>query len=643
MFVCLKETRYAVQLPKKFYLRYRVMVRLLLPYQKKNCKTCHFFTSNALMLFPTSPKKTIAMETPILKKFDSSFKKELLLFFDDLQVRPASGSQGESKAQRYYDFLQGSLRCEDKNFSTEFFRHWLVLLKHKNTGMLTIAQTIQIYKLWKTDSTFIPSFCKYFSRIKIKDGHLEFMDALLTELQADQHIRQMHLDIFLELFKEVECKIENFQFCMKVLDTWKAIKRSLNYNRRSFSDTFKSANYEREYQATRNIVSFVKANLFETQDDKIDFLLKEFKATPRLSYSYPLMAKREEFFSQMNCICEIPIAHYRGKSLSGMYFLSNLYTVCPDFFNSRFNWLKTTAEVEVKEDLLSTIFQNYHFPMVLLNPQFHSDTDGSKLVLAWLLSGNNIRKYPKLPFTLSQKAAHFIGIYHQLQEEIPFPSKLSNYNLNRLMYYAQLRVNGASPEYADLGSRLLEGRPDFADKDMWIGVLGRLSTIGITSSSLIECLDYLLSLNDVTFLKNISLSRLLANVSDWHTELRLRNEAKRIPAHKLPFYGLKAYRVKMGSDQYLIKQIKTTKELYLEGRAMCHCVYTYQWACRKKASYIFSLQKAQESKDFERVLTIEISSDQIVQLRGKHNRRSTELERSVVEMWAHEKGLGIAV
>jgi hypothetical protein len=90
--------------------------------------------------------------------------------------------------------------------------------------------------------------------------------------------------------------------------------------------------------------------------------------------------------------------------------------------------------------------------------------------------------------------------------------------------------------------------------------------------------------------------------------------------------------------EWKISEILNIKELQTEGRAMSHCVLSYQDSIIRRHTSIWSLKMANE-----RCVTIEVnnSSKKIPQIRGRFNRKSTPVEREKIKTWAAENGLTI--
>ncbi len=85
--------------------------------------------------------------------------------------------------------------------------------------------------------------------------------------------------------------------------------------------------------------------------------------------------------------------------------------------------------------------------------------------------------------------------------------------------------------------------------------------------------------------------------------------------------------------QFVIKELCSSYELYLEGKKMKHCVSLYWKRCVNQKSAIFSL-----SIDGEKSLTIEVDPIHrtIRQARGFQNRKAKLEEKNILKQWFNE-------
>ena len=75
---------------------------------------------------------------------------------------------------------------------------------------------------------------------------------------------------------------------------------------------------------------------------------------------------------------------------------------------------------------------------------------------------------------------------------------------------------------------------------------------------------------------------------------------------------------------------------------MNHCVFSYTISCAKGIYRIFSVKKKVNNR-FIHWLTIQLSKNEIVQSVGVNNRKLSKIEIGMLEFWAKENELKVAI
>ncbi|WP_223649051.1 PcfJ domain-containing protein [Hymenobacter psoromatis] len=138
-------------------------------------------------------------------------------------------------------------------------------------------------------------------------------------------------------------------------------------------------------------------------------------------------------------------------------------------------------------------------------------------------------------------------------------------------------------------------------------------------------------------LRGRSLASLLAHTARW---FRTLGPARRHPRFQellaAVWPGLAVPDFAGGDGDWVhIRQLRSYPELLDEGRHMHHCVASYVHQCQRGRRGIYSL-----TFNGSRMLTLEITPDyQLVQARGKYNRRPTPLERQWLIHWLQKERL----
>ena len=141
-------------------------------------------------------------------------------------------------------------------------------------------------------------------------------------------------------------------------------------------------------------------------------------------------------------------------------------------------------------------------------------------------------------------------------------------------------------------------------------------------------------------LRGRSLASLLAHTARWHRTLgpaRHNPRFQELLAAVWP--GLAVPDFAGGDGEWVrIRQLRSYAELLDEGRHLHHCVASYVQQCRRGRRGIYSL-----TFSGGRMLTLEVTPDyQLVQARGKYNRRPTPTERHWLTHWLQKERLTAA-
>jgi hypothetical protein len=145
-------------------------------------------------------------------------------------------------------------------------------------------------------------------------------------------------------------------------------------------------------------------------------------------------------------------------------------------------------------------------------------------------------------------------------------------------------------------------------------------------------------------------------MEEWHEALaRLGKKGRHTwsPSGIPPLERTEKDPLSSGTCHWRVVEIIDSMALAEEGRAMRHCVRSYQSACLKGETSIRSLRLTLSgSTTVRRLLTIEVNNQRrsIVQVRGNCNQplsamrghRRMMLAREVLRDWVRQRNLGIA-
>ena len=167
---------------------------------------------------------------------------------------------------------------------------------------------------------------------------------------------------------------------------------------------------------------------------------------------------------------------------------------------------------------------------------------------------------------------------------------------------------------------------------------------GLSSRYVTEVMDYI---GHKVFVERVQLdikhkkiSNLLTDINHWHRQLNEASLQKKLN-RRLPDAGIEDRKIEFNGYEYEIAQIRKMIDLYEEGKELHHCVYTYAGRCMQRRSFIFSLRFIGHEEAKTPLITIELRGKQIVQAKGKYNRKPTDIERELIQIWAKEMELRV--
>jgi hypothetical protein len=259
-----------------------------------------------------------------------------------------------------------------------------------------------------------------------------------------------------------------------------------------------------------------------------------------------------------------------------------------------------------------------------------------------------------LPFPFTKKIAHH------------FHTAPRTYSIEAAIRWGEVHALGGD---ARISNALLETRlvREFRDNSFWKRVLDFFVRNPMLDTAHINpIIDYIWSQkydDRVIFVErgvaencgpaqpNFSMNgrtaeSLLRAVQAWHRQL-----GKEVKGGDLQWKesGLDDFQHIEGSPQkknmtvWKIRELLSSGELIAEGRQMRHCVASYAQSCAKGICSIWTMDSETE-QGIEKRVTIEINRKQneILQVRGKMNRKPTEKEKDILNRWAAQAGLEIA-
>jgi hypothetical protein len=255
-----------------------------------------------------------------------------------------------------------------------------------------------------------------------------------------------------------------------------------------------------------------------------------------------------------------------------------------------------------------------------------------------LIRGGNLVYTKDLPFTVSKKLAHVFNTLPGTFDDSSIQGTVTEGLIKTALFEHTMDLN-----YVLYVHRFIR---NVNESEFWIKTAMFLHRQGlrVETGGIGELFDYIryqvFTLNRTIDFSKKKLRNLQQDVEAWHAEL---NNARRYGHQglvKLPDYGITTYSHEKQGKHYIIKQLKTNKELIEEGAALKHCVGLYTSHCLQHGSFIFSLRelKVNEQEETEeiRCITIELNRNRIIQKKGQYNRSCKAIELAIISAWMRE-------
>jgi hypothetical protein len=311
------------------------------------------------------------------------------------------------------------------------------------------------------------------------------------------------------------------------------------------------------------------------------------------------------------------------REIAKLYFI---FVNNPDLFHE---WKPDVGE-NLKIDLLIRSLFKYFIVSEVFIRSFYRDTMTAeeKEWFAHVLHGNNIVTAKGLPIQLTRRAAHVFRCHEG-----------GELSVTRAIIFSSI---DAVVNDRFFSQQVINALHDTRNASFWVKTMSILHQNGLSSRNVTEAMDYIeqkVLVEGIQLdLKHKKIPNLLVDINNWHRQLN-DDSLKLTRSRLLPDARIDDHKIEFEGKDYEIVQLKKVVDLYHEGKELHHCVYTYKGHCYSRRCYIFSLRLIQEEQEVKSLITLEIRGSQIVQAKGKYNRKPNEIELKLIRVWAQEKEL----
>ena len=308
---------------------------------------------------------------------------------------------------------------------------------------------------------------------------------------------------------------------------------------------------------------------------------------------------------------------------------------------------KSKEPKKILDHLIRHLFAKYPLPDFFDKVWYKNDPEYQSWYIR-LGQGENIRKQD-LPLKYTKRMSHF------------FLQAPSTYSISEALRYGQVRGLGGDVILSRLIVESSIGQ-NFSNNQFWEKVImcfvNYPDFLEYQVSPMIDYIqaqkfqirrveigedqfEEILPPNPDFEIKGKTPTSIIKSMRDWHQGLWKRNEILKNKTWNGANFSDFEYEDDSGEKVhfYQIIQIKNSLGLFNEGLNMGHCVSSYAFLCIQGDRSIWSLREY-NGAEFIRKATIEVNSqNEIVQARGKCNRKTSKTEQRIIRKWAASEGL----
>lgn len=356
----------------------------------------------------------------------------------------------------------------------------------------------------------------------------------------------------------------------------------------------------------------------------------------------------KELIAAMWCVVEertsmLELLHPHRHRVVGLLVrlgsMSGAWVRSPDTFHPRATCPRTQTS-----ELVAHLFARYDAPAFFERawwpdrPVWKRDWPAFQWYVH-VASGGSLRTAPRLPTTLTRRAAH---------EAAQAPSTLTP---RQALRWGQLRASGVPETIAAEVLRTPIGT-DFTHDAFWLLFFSKLaSQTDLRREQVGPLIDYVRHMRFVApngeqfSLGRRSVPSLLRAMDRWHQELGDQRLAlahlgvtQLSDATWAPLQGVEP----IEDDDWDLQELCSMRALFLEGRRMHHCVATYAHSCLRGQTSIWTLTRQGDESAANRVtIRIDKAARVIVEARSLANGPVSGSAFRLIRSWANHNHLQI--
>lgn len=535
------------------------------------------------------------------------------------------------------------LKIINKPLLNKFLSDFQKIIIHKNLPIFKAQQVVRIYKIWLKNHSYIDNLI-YLSNTFNKNIINQFDNKNWdTILKYSYNYKSNEMYALINIAAEFQRIINNNNgINNEVLEKLFNLKFNNNI---PLNITVIEKYIQHKYSSLFTIINCQK-DLWSNHEH-IYLLSMKFNYSaviPKLS------ADKTRVFNQfLKIILNQNLNYIFRYSILELFNIFQIYLLKPELFKN-LNIPKNELKLPPIPTIIATNNNKYNyyislgnllnhlsqtsfvFPIAFIQKYLNLNNE-QKIIFFNILKGQSVRKQ-SLPFTMSRKAEHIFIIQKTIDK---------NTTIYEEAVIAEYLSKGVEYSYALRASSLLTRNKD--ENNYYIHIFISLYKRGFSKDYIQETYDYMkvnqfFETNNKSF-KTKTIINIIRDVEQYHEEHLTHNSKSINKIQNIKFaQDANTKEITIDDNSYEFVPLQSSKDLFIEGAIMKHCVYNYVPECIT-GEVIYSLRK-KTMNNKERLLTIEVdNNNRVIQIRGEHNRKPRPHEMEVIQLWAKKSGVSL--
>jgi hypothetical protein len=554
---------------------------------------------------------------------NNKLKAELIQTINQKGITNISQFDTSINSEKYLISVYNIIKSISSTHANKFMNDYQNILMQKNIPIFKYDLVILLYKSWIHHPILCNHIIYFAKKIKIKIEDEIVWETIFRKIfrlpRQNNNLRYLFY-ILAICFKEKIIPNKEAKEFIPVIKSLLEIKKC---NSTSMSQTTKKSlhnQYRLLFHWGKIISSAYAKDYDEMQVRLIKMITHQFHVK---DYSTPRGNSYHKYIEAVSQNISLDYIHnYRPDDLIKIF---EVYKIKPQIFEYEYPEEGKFESV----DVLAYFFQNTEASCLFLR-RFDKFNKTEKEWFYHWLSGNSLTRAKNLPISLTKKAAY---VFRNLD-------KAPGISIKEGFIYASLISLNLSPDYSH---QVVISIRNIEHSHFWINTMVRFFENGLTSSDVGTAMDYIYHMEftrqkEVNW-KHKKVKNLLKDVEAWHRDISITKDFNGYRNIIFDKSKISKFSTKVKPDNYIIIQLKTSKELFIEGVKLHHCVHSYESSCYNNECQIFSLRLTSAKGLIKPLITIEIRDNHVYQALGNYNRRPNNKEIEIIKTWAKENDL----